>query len=103
MKDVCREQTQNALWSFSGNLDPALRLGKIIVGAAVRTVTDLFEQNVLNQPRKKGARQIELALERVITEAEINERATLAQNKFIKAAAKDNLQIEDVFGRLEDK
>ncbi len=68
---------------------------------------------LLNQSRLKkaqsvlGARTetetIELALERVITEAELNEQAWLAQNKFVKAAAKDNLQIEDVFGRLEEK
>jgi len=68
---------------------------------------------LLNQSRLKkaqtvlGARTetetIELALERVITEAELNEQALLAHNKFVKAAAKDNLQIEDVFGRLEER
>ena len=68
---------------------------------------------LLNQTRLKKAQDIlgartetetiELALEKVITEAEISQRAWLAQDKFIKAAAKDNLQIEDVFGRLEDK
>ncbi len=68
---------------------------------------------LLNQTRLKKAQDIlgartetetiELALEKVITEAEIRARAWLAQDKFIKAAAKDNLQIEDVFGRLEEK
>ena len=68
---------------------------------------------LLNQTRLKKAQDIlgartetetiELALEKVITEAEISSRVWLAQDKFIKAAAKDNLQIEDVFGRLEEK
>ncbi len=67
---------------------------------------------LLNQSRLKkaqgilGARTetetIEMALEKVITEAEINERAWIAHDKFIKAAAKGNLQIEDAFGRLEE-
>jgi hypothetical protein len=68
---------------------------------------------LLNQTRLKKAQDIlgartetetiELALEKIITEAEISERAWLAQDKFIKAASKDKFQIEDVFGRLEDK
>lgn len=67
----------------------------------------------LNQTRLKKAQQvlgtrtetetIEMALEKVITEAEINERAWLAQDKFIKASSRNNLQIEDVFGRLEEQ
>lgn len=52
---------------------------------------------------KTETETIELALERVITEAELNEQAWLAQEKFVKTAAKNNLQIEDVFGRLEEK
>jgi hypothetical protein len=68
---------------------------------------------LLNQTRLKKAQDIlgartetetiELALEKVITEAEISAEAWLAQDKFIKAAVKGNLQIEDVFGRLEEK
>ncbi len=68
---------------------------------------------LLNQSRLKKAQTvlgaktetetIELALERVISEAELNERAWLAHEQFIKAAAKSDLQIEDAFGRLEEK
>lgn len=68
----------------------------------------LLNQNRLKRAQKVlGAKTetetIELALERIITEAELSEQAWLAQNKFIKAATKDNLQIEDAFGRLEEK
>ncbi len=68
----------------------------------------LLDQSRLKKAQKVlGAKTetetIELALERVITEAELNEQAWLAQDKFIKAAAKDRLQIEDVFGRLGEK
>lgn len=68
---------------------------------------------LLNQSRLKQAQRVlgartetetvELALERVITEAERDEQAQIYQDKFIKAAIKDNLQIEDVFGRLTEK
>lgn len=46
---------------------------------------------------------IEIALERVISEAEVNEKAWTAQDKFLKTAVKEGLVIEDVFGRLEEK
>ena len=68
---------------------------------------------LLNQTRLKKAQDIlgartetetiELALEKVITEAEIRARAWLAQDKFLKAAARENLEIKDIFGRLEEK
>jgi hypothetical protein len=45
---------------------------------------------------------IEIALERVISEAEANENAWTAQDKFLKTAVKEKLVIEDVFGRLEE-
>ena len=66
----------------------------------------LLNQNRLKEAQKVlGAKTetetIELALERVISEAERNTRARQAQDKFLKAAVRDNLQIEDVFGRLE--
>jgi Arc/MetJ family transcription regulator len=45
---------------------------------------------------------VEVALERIVTEAEENEKAWAAQEKFLKSAVKDGLTIEDVFGRLGD-
>lgn len=70
------------------------------------------KQSLLNQSRLKqirhdlgarsGTETIAPALERLI-EAEQNEQARLAQSKFIKAAIRDNLHIEDVFGRLAEK
>jgi hypothetical protein len=46
---------------------------------------------------------IEIALERVISEAKANGKAWTAQDKFLKTAVKEKLVIEDVFGRLEEK
>ena len=68
----------------------------------------LLDQSRLQKARQVlGARTetetIEIALERVISEAEANEKAWTAQDQFVKAAIKDNLVIEDVFGRLEEK
>lgn len=66
----------------------------------------LLNQNRLKEVQKVlGAKTetetIELALERIISEAERNTQAQQAQDKFLKAAVQDDLQIEDVFGRLE--
>lgn len=68
---------------------------------------------ILDQGRLKKAQDvlgtktetetIEIALERVITEAEKDKKAWAAQERFIKNANKEGLVIEDVFGRLEDK
>lgn len=68
---------------------------------------------LLDQTRLKKAQEvlgtrtetetIEIALERVISEAEANEKAWTAQDKFLKTAVKEGLVIEDVFGRLEEK
>ncbi len=68
---------------------------------------------VLNQSRLKKAQSIlgtrtetetiEIALEKVITEAETNQKAWDAQTRFIKSAVKENLVVEDVFGRLAEK
>lgn len=44
---------------------------------------------------------VEIALERIITEAEKNEQTWTAQDDFINTAVKKNLIIEDVFGHLE--
>ena len=68
----------------------------------------LLDQTRLEKARKVlGTRTetetIEIALERIISEAEANEKAWSAQDKFLKAAVKDGLVIEDVFGRLEEK
>ncbi|MGI8468430.1 MAG: hypothetical protein ACR2N3_08255 [Pyrinomonadaceae bacterium] len=46
---------------------------------------------------------VEVALERVIIEAEENEKVWTAQEKFLKSTIKDASVIEDVFGRLGDK
>ena len=68
---------------------------------------------LLDQTRLKKAQEvlgtrtetetIEIALEKVISEAEANEKAWTAQDKFLKTAVKEGLVIEDVFGRLEEK
>lgn len=68
----------------------------------------LLDQSRLKKAQKVlGTRTetetIEIALERVISEAERNEKAKTAQDKFLKAAIKEGLIIEDVFGRLGDK
>lgn len=65
---------------------------------------------LLDQSRLKKAQKVlgtrtetetvEVALERVITEAEENEQVWTAQEKFLKSAIKEDLIIEDVFGRL---
>ncbi len=68
---------------------------------------------ILNQVRLKKAQSvlgtktetetIEIALERIITEAEKDMKAWAAQDRFIKDVAKEGLVFEDVFGHLEDK
>ena len=68
---------------------------------------------ILNQAKLKKAQQvlgakteteaIERALDSVINEAAHNRQAWVAHEKFIKAAARNHLVIEDVFGRLEGK
>jgi hypothetical protein len=68
---------------------------------------------ILNQAKLKKAQQvlgakteteaIERALDSVIGEAARNRQAWSAHEKFIKAAVRDHLVIEDVFGRLEGK
>ena len=67
----------------------------------------LLNQNRLKQEQKVlGAKTetetIELALERIISEAERSAQAQQAQDKFLKSAIRGDLQIEDVFGRLEE-
>lgn len=68
---------------------------------------------LLDQSRLKKAQKVlgtrtetetvEVALERVITEAEENERAWTAQEKFLKSALKEDLIIKDVFEHLGDR
>ena len=68
---------------------------------------------LLDQSRLKKAQKVlgtrtetetvELALQKVITESEENEQAWTAQEKFLKTAKKNDLVIEDVFGRLGDE
>ena len=68
---------------------------------------------ILNQAKLKKAQQvlraktetetIERALDAVIDEAERDRQAWAAQQRFLKAALREGLSIQDVFGRLEDK
>ncbi|MEO7672765.1 MAG: hypothetical protein ABIU09_01640 [Pyrinomonadaceae bacterium] len=68
---------------------------------------------ILNQDRLERAKQIlgvttetetvEIALERVITESETNKRIWAAHNGFVTSMTAAGLEIEDVFGNLEEK
>ena len=79
----------------------------------VSTQTRKNKHFLLDQSRLKKAQKllgtrtetetIEIALERVISEAERNEKAKAAQDRFVKTALKDGLLIDDVFGRLKEK
>ncbi len=79
----------------------------------VSTQTRKNKHFLLDQSRLKKAQQllgtrtetetIEIALERVISEAERNEKAKAAQDRFVKTALKNGLFIDDVFGRVEEK
>lgn len=67
---------------------------------------------VINQPRLKKAQEllgaktesetIERALERVITDAQTDKDVWAAHQRFVKGLVRDETQIIDVFGRLED-
>ncbi|MGH9946393.1 MAG: hypothetical protein ACRD6X_04265 [Pyrinomonadaceae bacterium] len=67
---------------------------------------------ILDQERLKRAQKvlgtrtetetIEIALERVITEAEKDKIAWAAHDKFFKSGRKKGIFVNDVFGRLED-
>ena len=66
---------------------------------------------LLDQPRLTQAQEllgaktesetIELALERVISEAQANQAAWTAHTGFVTNLIDDNIEIVDVFGRLE--
>lgn len=68
---------------------------------------------MLDQTKLKKAQQIleaktetetiERALDRVIAEVEKDRQAWAAHQRFLKAAARGDLTIQDVFGRLEGK
>ena len=51
---------------------------------------------------KTETETIEIALEKVISETEKNQKALLANENFIKAARRGKFEIIDVFGRLDD-
>ena len=67
---------------------------------------------ILNQKRLDRAKKIlgvstetetvEIALERVISEAEANRKAWAAHEKFVRSMIDGGHQIEDAFGNLED-
>ncbi len=58
-------------------------------------------QKVLGTRTETGT--IEIALDRIISEAEKNEKANAAQEKFLKTAIGEGLIIEDVFGRIKER
>ena len=68
---------------------------------------------VLNQARLERAKHIlgvttetetvEIALERIITEAETNKKVWAAHDRFTKSATAGSFEIADVFGNLEVK
>ena len=67
---------------------------------------------ILNQARLERAKKIlgvttetetvEIALERVISEAEANRKLWSAHDKFVKSMIASGLQIEDVYGNLAE-
>ena len=66
----------------------------------------VLDQNKLEQAKKVlGARTetetIDRALERVISEDEKNRRAWAAHERFIRAAIRQGVEIDDAFKRLE--
>jgi S-adenosylmethionine:tRNA-ribosyltransferase-isomerase (queuine synthetase) len=80
---------------------------------ALRTRTSEHKNKhlILNQTKIKKAQKIlgaktdtetvELALDKVIDEAEANQRAREAHERFIREAIGKGIQIRDVFGRLD--
>lgn len=66
---------------------------------------------ILNQAKLERAKKIlgvttetetvEIALERVITEAETNKKLWSAHDRFVKSMVKGGFQIDDVYGNLE--
>jgi hypothetical protein len=80
---------------------------------AVRTRTSEHKNKhlILNQAKIKKAQKIlgaktdtetvELALDKVIDEAETNRRAWEAHERFMREAIAQGVQIRDVFGRLD--
>lgn len=82
------------------------------MSATIRISTRKNKHFILDQERLKRAQKvlgtrtetetIEIALERVITEADKNKKAWAAHDRFLAAGRKNGLVIQDVFGRLED-
>ncbi len=67
---------------------------------------------ILNQAKLERAKEIlgvttetetvEIALERIITEAETNKKLWSAHDRFVKSAISSGLEIEDVYGNLAE-
>lgn len=67
---------------------------------------------ILNQKKLERAKKIlgaatetetiEIALERVITDAETNKKAWAAHDRFVKTLTKGDVKIVDVYGNRED-
>ncbi len=82
------------------------------MAAVVKSSTRKNKHFILDQARLKRAQKvlgtrtetetIEIALDRVISEEETNILAWKAHNEFLEEAIKAGVQIEDVYGRLED-
>jgi hypothetical protein len=100
---------------LKNNLLMFIQCENMNIGGFVMSTTTENRKNkhfILDQIRLKKAQSvlgtktetetIEVALERVITEAEKDEKAWNAQERFIKNAVKEGLVIEDVFGHLEE-
>ena len=83
------------------------------MSTAIKTNGRKNKHFILDQARLKRAQKvlgartetetIETALERVISEDEINRLAWKAHDEFLEAAIKSGGEIKDVFGRLEDE
>lgn len=81
--------------------------------AATKMPTRRNKHFILDQARLTKAQKvlgtrtetetIEKALERVISEDEINRQLWDAQEEFVRSMIESGAQIEDVFGRLEDR
>lgn len=67
----------------------------------------VLDQTKLKRAQKVlGARTetetVERALEQVISEDERNRRAWAAHKRFLRDAGRDEIQLQDVFGRVEE-
>jgi hypothetical protein len=77
-----------------------------------RTASRRNKHLILNQDRLERAKKIlgvstetetvEIALERLISEAEADKKAWAAHDKFVRSMISGGFEIEDVYGNLEE-